>query len=115
MQKEYDKIVLLYDLQHRWERYQSFLKLKKYDFALNELLLGYGLYDSKRDTAKELGVEKQYDDIAVNIKQALSDKYNVSSEKAIEVYKISNRKRFTIACNKILVDAKLDKASKYKK
>ena len=114
MQKEFDKITLMYDLEHRWERYEFFVKKKEYEFALNELLMGYGVSDKQMDKAKELGIEKEYTGYVEKFRQALSDQFNVSPEQAIEVYKISNRKRFTIAFNKILKDVGLDKASKYK-
>ena len=52
MQKEFDKITLMYDLEHRWERYEFFVKKKEYEFALNELLMGYGVSDKQMDKAK---------------------------------------------------------------
>jgi hypothetical protein len=115
VQELYDKTAMLYNLEHRWERYQSFIKMEKYDYALNELLVSYGIYSSNIEQAKAMGIEAEYQKFGENVKQALQDKFNVSGEKALEVYNSTTRKKYTIELNQIILDAHLDKASKYKK
>jgi hypothetical protein len=62
-----------------------------------------------------MGIEAEYQKFGENVKQALQDKFNVSGEKALEVYNSTTRKKYTIELNQIILDAHLDKASKYKK
>ena len=89
--------------------------MEKYDYALNELLVSYCIYSSNIEQAKAMGIEAEYQKFGENVKQALQDKFNVSGEKALEVYNSTTRKKYTIELNQIILDAHLDKASKYKK
>jgi hypothetical protein len=108
LEKIYKESMLMADLSSRWDRYQVFLNMKKYDYALNELILGYGASVKNMDLAKSYGLDGDYSAMQANFTQALSDKFGVSPDSAEEMYNISNRKRFTIAFNEVLTKAGLE-------
>ena len=108
LEKIYEESMLMADLSARWDRYQTFLNMKKYDYALNELILGYGASVKNMDLAKSYGLDGDYSAMQANFVQALSDKFGVTADSAEEMYNISNRKRFTIAFNEVLDKAGLE-------
>ncbi len=84
---------LLAELQLKYTRYETFMKMKKYDMALDELINGYGRYEFNAEEAAALGISMQYDGMGAVLRQQLSDQFGVSAERAVELYNISTDDR----------------------
>ena len=84
---------LLAELQLKYTRCETFMKMKKYDMALDELINGYGRYEFNAEEAAALGISMQYDGMGAVLRQQLSDQFGVSTERAVELYNISTDDR----------------------
>jgi hypothetical protein len=101
-EKFYKQTAQMADVVSRIDRYNSFISKNKYEMALNELIMAYGRYKSNSAYIKDLGIQDIYKSKIDIVTQALNDQFNVTPDKAYEIFKISTRKKYTKAVNEIL-------------
>ena len=101
-EKFYKQTAQMADIVNRIDRYNSFIGKEKYDMALNELIMAYGRAKENSAYIKKLGITDIYQSKVDIITQALSDQFNLTPDKANEIYKMSTRKKYTKAVNAIL-------------
>lgn len=92
-----ESVHLMAELQMKYNRYQSFMTMKKYDLALDELVNGYGRYNFNAATAAGLGIGDAYDAMAQTMAGQLMDQFGVTTDQALELYNIHDRKDYTKA------------------
>lgn len=98
----YEKTFLLADLQNKIYRYQSFMKVKKYDFALNELIMAVGRTEDNKKLAKSLGVKKQYDNETDKFVSEAASRFSLTKKDVLRIYRSSNRAKYTDKLNEVL-------------
>lgn len=100
----YAKAKLLAGVQAELDAYYSMMEVRKFDLALDCLVRGLGRAELHRAEAGELGIELQLNTVADEIEMQLADQFNVTKEKAAELYDISRRDDYSLELDAILYE-----------
>jgi hypothetical protein len=108
-----ESVHMMAELQLKYERYQSFMELQKYDMALDELVNGYGRYRFNAETASGLGISDSYDALGQSIANQMMDQFGVTTERAEELYAMHDRKEYTKAIIEIIENLGMSVENQY--
>ncbi|MCR5669284.1 MAG: hypothetical protein K6G05_09590 [Lachnospiraceae bacterium] len=108
-----ETVHMMAELQLKYERYQSFMELQKYDMALDELVNGYGRYRFNAETASGLGISDSYDALGQSIANQMMDQFGVTTERAEELYVMHDRKEYTKAIIEIIENLGMSVENQY--
>lgn len=86
-----DRIYTVMYVERLYESYNNYMKLGKYDKAMDALLRGLEKYDEHHAEAVELGIEADLDYCRKEILDALNEKYKVDEARAYEMMKLSGQ------------------------
>ena len=78
------------------------MKVKKYDFALNELIMAVGRTEDNKKLAKSLGVKKQYDNETDKFVSEAASRFSLTKKDVLRIYRSSNRAKYTDKLNEVL-------------
>ena len=105
-----NKARILADLQNKKQEYDTFMKSKDYQNALDSLIVAVGRYNENLEDAKELGVNAEYNGIESMIVGQLMDQFGMTDEEAKQLYEIKGRTKYTITLNEKLKALGMDKS-----
>ncbi len=105
-----NKARILADLQNKKQEYDTFMKSKDYQNALDALIVAVGRYNENLEDAKELGVNAEYNGIESMIVGQLMDQFGMTDEEAKQLYEIKGRTKYTITLNEKLKALGMDKS-----
>lgn len=108
-----ESVHLMAELQLKYDRYQTFMNMEKYDLALDELVNGYGRYSFNAETAAGLGISDSYDALGQSIAQQLQDQFGVTTETAADLYGMHDRKEYTKALIEIVESLGMEVENQY--
>ncbi|MCR5608413.1 MAG: hypothetical protein K6G26_05060 [Lachnospiraceae bacterium] len=91
----YEKVRVLQKLNMQLRNCDNYIIIDMKGEALNSLISGINIYDSEVDYAKKIGVEKEYDNIYINILIKLTEKFGLTEEKAREIASIHDYDEYT--------------------
>lgn len=89
------KAALIADLDMRYKSYRTLFASKKYDMALNELLLGVSHHSENAGLAKDAGCSEKYEKEYSEILSALQDKYGISEDSAKDMLSAGSKADYT--------------------
>ena len=89
------------------KQYEVSMKYKKYDMALDSLIMGMESYEKNKEYAAELAVSEVYDSFAKRIEEQLKDQFTLSKEDAHNIYNSKGRVEYSIKINRKLRELKL--------
>lgn len=90
-----DQAKTLAFLQTKYKEYKVCMEIGKYQMALDSLVDGANYYAENKKLAKKLDVEEPYNKYGQAIEKQLNDKFNLSEDEAIEIWKSLTRKEYT--------------------
>ncbi len=105
-----NKARLLADLQNKKQEYDTFMKSKDYQNALDSLIVAVGRYNENLEKAKELGVNAEYNGIESMIVGQLMDQFGMSDDEAKQLYEIKGRTKYTMTLDEKLKALGMDKS-----
>ena len=83
------------------------MKYKKYDMALDSLIMGIESYEKNKEYAAELSISEVYDSFGTRIENQLKDQFTLSKEEAHNIYNSKSRVEYSIRINRKLRELKL--------
>ncbi|MCI5492957.1 MAG: hypothetical protein MR425_02380 [Lachnospiraceae bacterium] len=104
----YNECHIMAAVQEEYEAYISLMNAGQNEMALDSLIRGVGRHDALQSNAEDLGILLEFNQLETQLEQALSDQFNVSPDKALELYKIRKREDYSIAVKQILKQLGLD-------
>lgn len=104
----YNECRIMAVVQEEYEAYISLMNAGQNEMALDSLIRGVGRHDALLGDAEKLGILLEFNQLETQLEQALSDQFNVSPDKALELYKIRKREDYSIAVKQILKQLGLD-------
>lgn len=90
------------ELSVKYSIYEGAMKRKQYDYALDALIRGKGIYEENKDKASKLDIKSYYQDYGQRIGDALAEQFEITDAQAAELYAIDDRKEYTEQINEIL-------------
>ena len=102
-----DRSRILGTLDLRLKQYEVSMKYKKYDMALDSLIMGIESYEKNREYAAELSISDVYDSFGKRIEDQLKDQFTLSKEEAHNIYNSKSRVEYSIRINRKLRELKL--------
>ncbi len=91
----YQKVRVLQKLNMQLRNCDNYIIIDMKGEALNSLISGINIYDSEIEYAKKIGVEKEYENIYINILIKLTDKFGLTEEQAREIASIHDYDEYT--------------------
>ncbi len=102
------KAALLADMDMRYKSYKTLFASKKYDMALNELLIGVSHHSDNAGLAKDAGCGEKYEKEYSLILSALQDKYGISEDSAKEMLSAGSKADYTEKIQKAVKAVDID-------
>ena len=90
------------ELSVKYSIYESAMKQKQYDYALDALVRAEAIYEENKGKASKLDIKSYYEDYGSRIEDSLAEQFEVTKEQAAELYSIGDRKEYTKQINEIL-------------
>lgn len=104
----YNKARLTAYVQQQIDSYQVYQKRDMYHEALNALILGVGRYDKNAYEAAATGAAVEYEKMLAKIEKALKKHYELTLDKARELYEIRDKEEYTLKLYEIIEDLGLE-------
>lgn len=101
-QELYERTRTLAGVQEELNAYYPMMEVRKFDLALDCLVRTIGRADLHMADAEEWGVTSQMDALVSEASQQLQDQFNVTPEKARELYAIDDRDEYSLALDEVL-------------
>ncbi len=101
-QELYERAKTLAGVQEELDAYYPMMEVRKFDLALDCLVRTIGRADLHMAEAEEWGVTTQMNALVTEASQQLQDQFNVTEEKARELYAIDNRDDYSLALDEVL-------------
>ena len=98
----YDKVMVLAGMQELLESYETLRECGREELALDCLIRVIGHYDKNIDKAGEAGYSAEISKIEKEAEDLLKAEYKVSYEKALKLYGLRSRKKYSEELYKIL-------------
>ncbi len=102
-----DRSRILGTLDLHLKQYEVSMKYKKYDMALDSLIMGIESYEKNKEYAAELSISEVYDSFGKRIENQLKDQFTLSKEEAHNIYNSKSRVEYSIRINRKLRELKL--------
>ena len=104
----YNKVRLNAYLQREINSYEAYQGQSMYREALGALICGVGRYDRFIKDAEKAGIEKDYKKMLQKIEASLSNDYQMSMDKAREIYALDEKREFTYAVYDVISELGLE-------
>ncbi|MGN0242215.1 MAG: hypothetical protein ACI4CS_11050, partial [Candidatus Weimeria sp.] len=101
-QKMLNSSKLAGELSVKYSIYESAMKQKQYDYALDALVRAEGIYEENKTKASKLDIKSYYEDYGNRIEDSLAEQFDVTTNQASELYAIDDREEYTKQINEIL-------------
>lgn len=101
-QELYERASVLASVQTELDAYYSMMEVRKFDLALDCLVRALGRSDLNMAKAEEWTVTIQMDTLVTEITKQLKDQFDVTPERAKELYEISDRDEYSLAIDEVL-------------
>ena len=102
-----DRSRILGTLDLHLKQYEVSMKYKKYDMALDSLIIGMESYEKNKDYAAELSITDVFDSFGKRIEEQLKDQFTLSKEDAHNIYNSKSRVEYSIRINRKLRELNL--------
>lgn len=89
------------------DAYKNYMKVDDYEHALVSLVNGIGKYDSKKERAKELSLEKEMYNLYEELVQEVSVQFKITAQDALNLYKMTDKTKYDKQIVQIARDAAL--------
>ncbi len=101
-QELYEQAKVLASVQTELDSYYSMMEVRKFDLALDCLVRALGRSELNSAKAEEWSVTIQMNALVTEITMQLQDQFNVTPERAEELYEISHRDEYSLEIDEIL-------------
>lgn len=98
----YEQAKALASVQTELDSYYSMMEVRKFDLALDCLVRALGRSDLNMAKAEEWSVTIQMNALVTEIEKQLQDQFDVTPERARELYEISHRDEYSLEIDEIL-------------
>ncbi len=99
----YEKVKTLASMQGLLESYETLKDAKREELALDSLVRVIGHYNANIDHAGEAGYSAEISQLEEEAEKLLKAEYHVSYDKAVKLYGLRSRNKYSIEIYKILV------------
>jgi hypothetical protein len=100
----YNQLAVLATVDSEINAYESFSKADKADKAFDSLICAAGRCYINEEDAEIFGCLGQLEILKKSVSNELEEKYNMTYEEALEMYKIRHRNDYTLALYKKLIE-----------
>ncbi len=100
----YDKIQTVMFVNKQLNSYNNYYAIEKYPEALDSLLKGLSRYDKYIELATMLGIESDLDYVRSQILAELSNVFNLSEEKAMQILEYDSMEDYSLAVYDVVLE-----------